>query len=146
MLSGFRHPPAYFLGNKLDIYPVGSQIVRSGRRCPKGGVGLVRKRLVVLSLGERRPDTGRGCGVRALKTALSDQLLRLSGVRLLLDSLTGVPDDAVEDKAFLGVVDSRTNPWLDRKFVVILHRLLEPVQVCLAPDRREVITGYCYHQ
>ena len=90
---------------------------------------VVGQLVVLLQLVEGDPHARCGDGVGGCHAAFGHQLLRLSGIRLVLDPAVRPADDSVEHDRLLRVVVSWSEAWLDRKLVVALHLILEPVQI-----------------
>ena len=101
--------------------------------------------LVVLELAEGRPHARRGNCVGLTEAALGDELLGLTGVRLVLQAVLSPSDDAVEDHSLLRVSSSRPQAGLRCEFVVLPHSIFEPVQLTLTASGSEVVTVHVEH-
>ena len=82
---------------------------------------LLLEREVLLELSEGQPLARRGHGVRANETALGDELLGLTRVRLVLNALRRPANDPVEDESLARVLRPRADARLYRALVVFLY-------------------------
>jgi hypothetical protein len=72
-----------------------------------------------------------------------DELLRLSGISLILQTFLGPAHDSVENRGFLGVGLARPEPRPHCELVPLLELTFEPVQTDLPADRGEVVSVDC---
>ncbi len=95
---------------------------------------------ILFKLVERHPHSGSGHCVRPRHAALGDQLLGLSWVSFVFNSSIRPSDDPIQDNRLLGVAVSWTDTRLDGEFIMLLHLVLQPIQVFLCSYRRKVVT------
>ena len=124
----------------LNVDAIRGEVV--GSRCcsAEGRVELLLEREVLLELSEGQPLARRGHGVRASETALGDELLGLTRVRLVLNALRRPANDPVEDESLARVLRPRADARLYCALVVFLCHRLKPVKVFAGAGNGEIIT------
>ena len=142
VLSGMGHPPADLLGCELQLGSVGRQVIASSGNCSVGRRFAVVQPFVIFQLLSHSFDTRRGRGVESIAVQLevSEELLGLARIRFILEALSSPSHDPVEDHCFFVISGRGPESVLLLELVLLPQLSDEPVEIFLAPDRRQIIT------